>query len=659
MQQQQVFSDRYQLVSHVARGGMAQVYLARDLLLDRPVALKVLFPELSVDRAFVERFRREAKAAANLSHPNVVSIYDWGQGENTYFIVMEYVAGRTLSQMLRDGPIDSPHAARIAADVAAALDFAHRHGVIHRDVKPGNVLINESGQVKVADFGIARAIGAGAAEDLTQTGSVMGTATYFSPEQAQGFGVDPRSDVYSLGVVLYEMLAGRPPFTGDSPVSIAYKHVKEAPEPIRAINPAVPAALEAIVMKSLAKQPDERYQTAEDLRADLVRYLQGQPVVAAEEPTRVATVVAAGVGVAGVGGAAGAATIVNPAAGGTATMPATAAGGTPAGGSGDRRSRPAAWGVAAAIALIALAVGLFFLGRAEGWWATSARTLTVPDLSGKPAADAFNQLQQMGFTKVSEKTQTSSSVQSGLVIGTQPAAGTSIKSDQPVVLLVSGGPVEVQVPDVVGKTQEQATTILQQAGFTVNVSQQNSNSVPVGTVITTNPTPGTTVGQGSAVQIVVSNGKQQVTIPSVVGQSPSAAGQTLGQLGLQVRQSSEPSSSIAAGEVTRTDPPAGATVPVGSTVTVYVSTGTPQTTVPNVVGDTQAQAASALSSAGLQANFVTVPVSKRNQDGVVQSQDPSGGSTVNQGSTVTVVVGQYGGSTTTTILGTSTTGPTG
>ncbi|MGH9057739.1 MAG: protein kinase domain-containing protein, partial [Acidimicrobiales bacterium] len=242
MSDQQVFNDRYQMVHHIARGGMAQVYLAKDLLLDRPVALKVLFPELSVDTAFVERFRREARAAANLTHPNIVSVYDWGQGERTYFIVMEYVNGHTLSSLLREGPLDPARAASIGADVAAALDFAHKRGVIHRDVKPGNVLIDESGllihetgQVKVADFGIARAIGA--SEDLTQTGSVMGTATYFSPEQAQGHAVDPRSDVYSLGVVLYEMVAGRAPFTGDSPVSIAYKHVKELPAPLHGLNP--------------------------------------------------------------------------------------------------------------------------------------------------------------------------------------------------------------------------------------------------------------------------------------------------------------------------------------------------------------------------------------------------------------------------------------
>src|ERR1700678_3022511 len=256
-----VYNGRYELRSQVARGGTAQVYLARDLMLDRPVALKVLYPELSTNTSFVERFRREAQAAANLSHPNIVPIFDWGESDNTYFIVMEYVDGEPLSSIIRtQAPLDPEQAASIASDIAKALSYAHRHGVVHRDVKPGNVLITSDGQVKVTDFGIARAMNSD--EQVTQTGLVMGTATYFSPEQAQGFEVDGRSDVYSLGVVLYEMTTGRAPFSGENPVSIAYQHVREQPTPPRTLNPSLPAALEAIILQSMAKLPAQRYASA-------------------------------------------------------------------------------------------------------------------------------------------------------------------------------------------------------------------------------------------------------------------------------------------------------------------------------------------------------------------------------------------------------------
>ena len=643
MTSQQVFSDRYEMVNHIARGGMAQVYLARDLLLDRPVALKVLFPELSVDRAFVERFRREAKAAANLSHPNIVSIYDWGQGERTYFIVMEYVDGLTLSSMLKQGPIDPVRAAAIGADVAAALDFAHRRGVIHRDVKPGNVLIDKSGQVKVADFGIARAVGAGASEDLTQTGSVMGTATYFSPEQAQGFPVDARSDVYSLGVVLYEMATGKAPFSGDSPVSIAYKHVKEQPVPPSALNPAVPAGFEAIIMKALAKEPEGRYQSADELRADLVRFTQGQPVAAALEATRVAAVVGAGaVGteatrVQGVARTTGAATTFD----GSQTPPP------------EEPSR--AWWLAALLIglLIVLGVLLFFVGKSAGWW-DSTKTLTVPaNVVGQPATTATAELHQQGFTKVSTQPEVSS-VRVGDVVTTNPPPGTKVHSDSPVVLLVSTGPAPVPVPNVVGQTVTAATNELHGEGFVVTTTSATSNTVPLNSVISTNPPAGTSRAKGSAVQLVVSSGKQQVAIPSLIGQTPSSAGATLSQLQLVVGpQINEASNSVSFGKVTRTAPPAGTQVPVGTSVTVYVSTGVPQVTVPDLTNDTQAAATAALQAAGLVGSFSTVPVSNGNQDGIVQSQTPSNGTNVNQGSTVNVTIGKFTPSPTTTTTSTT------
>jgi serine/threonine-protein kinase len=634
---------------------MAQVYLAQDLLLDRPVALKVLFPELSVDRAFVERFRREAKAAANLTHPNIVSIYDWGQGDHTYFIVMEYVDGPTLSSVLKQGPMEAARAASIGADVAAALEFAHRRGVIHRDVKPGNVLIDNTGRVKVADFGIARATGADG--DLTQTGSVMGTATYFSPEQAQGLPVDARSDVYSLGVVLYEMVAGKPPFAGDNPVSIAYKHVKEPVPSPRQNNPEIPTNYEAIVMKAMAKDPADRYQSAEELRADLIRFGNGQPVAAAADVTRVATAVGAGAALGGVGAAAVLAddpTRVQAAAGGTATLPVTPGGVGPAGPGSDgespeeRRGRAWMYSGLAALLVVLLAAG-YFGGKAAGWWGSSTKSLTIPtNLVNQSAAAAQNELKQMGFTNVSTRSEASSQVQAGNVISVTPPAGTTIKSDQPVVLAVSSGPAPVPVPNVVGQPVAQATAALQTAGFVVNTTQQASTTVAQGVVISTNPAAGHSAGQGSAIQVVVSSGKPQVTIPSLVGQDPATAGQELGALGLKVTTQNESSTTIQQGFVTRTSPPANTAVSVGSTVTVFVSTGAPTVAVPDLRHDTQAQAQAALNTVGLQGNFTTQPVNNANQDGLVVSQTPAAGTQVPNGSAVNVVIGQFQSTTTTT-----------
>ncbi len=625
-----VYSGRYELTHLVARGGMAQVYRAMDLQLDRPVALKVLFPELSVDRTFVERFRREAQAAANLSHPNIVPVFDWGEDDGSYFIVMEYIDGRPLSAVLRDPqPLPPRQIATIGAGVAAALAFAHRHGVVHRDVKPGNVLITPEGDVKVTDFGIARAVNT--EESLTQTGAVMGTAAYFSPEQAEGKGVDSRSDIYSLGVVLYEMSVGKPPFTGDSPVAVASKHVRDTPVLPRAANPAVPAALEAVIMKAMAKDPDDRYRSAEELRADLLRFADGRPVEAGDP------------GVTSMMTAVGATQVVATSTGRTMAIPVDGRPPPPSREDLERKKRTRRLVILLVVLLVALGVIAFFLLRSLG------SHVTVPNVVGSTQSVATQTLKNDNLT-VGPATFRTSTQARGIVLSTNPAAGASVSKNSAVDLVVSDGPniPTATVPPVKGEQLTAAISAIQGAGLTYKVTDVTSTQ-PVGTVINQSPAAGTKIKANVPVVLTVSGTQTSVSVPSVLGQSPASAGATLRGAGLSVgSQSNACSSAYGQGVVSSQNPGPGATEPPNTPINLVVSTGS-CASVPSVVGQSASAAQAAISAAGLVAN-TTYDTTCANgaQPGNVDSQNPAANAQVASGTSVTISVCQSATTTTTT-----------
>ena len=546
-----VFGGRYELQRRLARGGMADVYLATDTLLNRPVAVKVLFPEYARDETFVERFRREAQAAARLTHGNIVAIHDWGAEFGTYFIVMEYVEGRSLSQVIRsEGALPPVQAAEIATRVAAALDFAHRHGVVHRDVKPGNIMISSVGEVKVADFGIAQALGAGDRASLTQTGAVMGTATYFSPEQAQGRVLDQRSDLYSLGCVLYEMLTGAPPFSGDTPVAIAYQHVQSAPPPMADRGVDVPTDLEAITDTLMRKDPEQRYATAADVEADLKRFLAGRAVAATIAPPTAA---------------------VPPA--GVAPMPA---GPPTAGTMAPRSGRGRGWAVALLIlGLVVVGLGLFLVSINLS--RTDANQVDVPQVINRPLAEAEKLLGDAQLTTEVVR-EVNESVAEGVVFDQDPAGGTRVVTGSVVRLRVSSGVGEVDVPDVVGRTEAEAVRILAAAELGSRTEFRADDTVEEGRVIIQNPPVGAKAPRRSEVTIIVSSGSDRVEVPQLVGQTETSAANQLGRLDLVVAIDRQFSADQPDGVVLATNPGAGTRVAKGDTIVLVVSRGPEPTT---------------------------------------------------------------------------------
>jgi eukaryotic-like serine/threonine-protein kinase len=615
-----VVDGRYRVLHRLGSGGMADVYVAQDLQLGRKVALKILYRRFAEDSEFVERFRREASSAAGLQHQHVVSVYDRGEYDGTYYIAMEYLEGRSLKTIVQqEAPLEPDRAIDLTIQVLRAARFAHRRGIIHRDLKPHNVIVDADGRAKVTDFGIARA----GASDMTQTGSIMGTAQYLSPEQAQGHAVSAASDIYSIGIMLYELLTGRVPFEGESAVTVALKQVNERPTPPSAYNPAVTPELEEAVMRALEKDPARRYPDADAFIAALQAARDGTAtaVLAAPPPP---------------------------------LDPPSEVYAYPEEPLPPREARDGGrwwlWLLAILVAALGLAAVLLLPGTQK---------VAVPTVVGADQANAEAKLRQDGFSV--DTVQKTAEQPSGQVIGQDPTGGTKAKKGSTVTLTVSSGPQQVAVPQVVGLTVSSARGRLSKAGLQASEREENSDTVEQGRVISVSPPEGQKVDKGSSVTLVVSSGKPQVAVPNVVGKSFDEAQSNLQAAGFKVTRTDKESDKDP-GTVLSQNPSGGGKIDAGSTIALTVAKAPSQVPVPDVTGEDAPTAIAALSGQGFVIDQQSRDVPTPDGDGVVLEQSPSGGKKAKKGSKVTIVVGKFnpnlnpeGGTTT---GGTTSTGTT-
>jgi eukaryotic-like serine/threonine-protein kinase len=632
-----VFDGRYRVLRKLGTGGMANVYLAEDQELGRNVAIKILDDRHSNDDQFVERFRREAKNAAGLSHPNIVSIYDRGEAEGTYYIAMEYLDGKTLKELIAEkGPVPIRLSIDYARQILAAVGFAHKHGIVHRDVKPHNVLVDKEGRLKVTDFGIARS----GASQMTEVGSIIGTAQYLSPEQARGSQVTPASDIYSVGIVLYEMLTGEVPFTGDTPLEIAMKHLSAIPEPPSRKRPEVPRDLDMIVLRALAKNPRNRYQTAEAMDADLARVARGLGV--SDETATAATMVLSGAGIA----EAAPTTVTRPSAPLPPRPPVRQA--QPAGYYGYEeppRRRPWWPWVLALLLLVAAGFGAWFAYNKIQDQLNANKPIPVPNVVGIEQGLAVAKVKDAGFTPhVSQGP--SETVKKGIVISQDPPAGSRQPKGNGVTLNVSSGVPLTTVPNVKGKSSDEAFAALADANLKWKAVQVYSSEDP-GTVTAQDPKAGKKVPEKTVVRVNVSQGVKPVQVPSVVGEPYDQAAGELQGAGFAVRRN-DVDSTQPKGTVVAQDPAGSTLVSPGSTVTVSVSKGPTEASVPDVTSTDQDTATSTLENSGFKVKVVKQPTSDPSQDGIVLDQDPVGGTKAKPGATVTIFVGDASGAQTTT-----------